>query len=430
MLDNCGIMQSELIRRWSVLPTLTNGTLLEAMHAMAIPNTITRVFEYKIRPNKSFVLACENVLTQCQRLYNACLEQRISYYQYQGKTINWIYQARELTELREVEPSQRLIPRDIQTEVLKRLDKAYQAFFRRVRTGEKAGFPRFRSRDRYNSFEYAINQRHSCALIGNKLRVAGIGTTRLTITRPIQGQIKVIRIIKRANGWFAQLVCAVPKSEALPKAGESIGLDMGLEKFATLSNGEQIENPRFGKKAQETIANSQRILARKRKGSNSRNKAKRVVAKAHAKIVSQRKDFAFKEVNKLVKRFDVIAIEKLNVKGLAQSNLAKSINDAAWSTFINILRFKAEWAGREVVEVPAQYTSQDCSSCGHRQKLELKDRVYSCPKCGLVLNRDHNAAINILGRGASLLAEKLTRRAISGVRGEAQDVPSLRLSLA
>ncbi|HYE75653.1 MAG TPA: transposase [Blastocatellia bacterium] len=397
---------------------------------MAIPNTITRVFEYKIRPNKSFVLACENVLTQCQRLYNACLEQRISYYQYQGKTINWIYQARELTELREVEPSQRLIPRDIQTEVLKRLDKAYQAFFRRVRTGEKAGFPRFRSRDRYNSFEYAINQRHSCALIGNKLRVAGIGTTRLTITRPIQGQIKVIRIIKRANGWFAQLVCAVPKSEALPKAGESIGLDMGLEKFATLSNGEQIENPRFGKKAQETIANSQRILARKRKGSNSRNKAKRVVAKAHAKIVSQRKDFAFKEVNKLVKRFDVIAIEKLNVKGLAQSNLAKSINDAAWSTFINILRFKAEWAGREVVEVPAQYTSQDCSSCGHRQKLELKDRVYSCPKCGLVLNRDHNAAINILGRGASLLAEKLTRRAISGVRGEAQDVPSLRLSLA
>lgn len=414
-------------RNWRSLMSLTTTTLLEAKQI--VTETITRIFEYKIKPNRAFIAAAENVLLQCQRLYNACLEQKISHYQYAGKSISWVEQCQQVTDLREADPAHKAIPRNIQTDVVKRLDKAYQAFFRRVRAGETAGFPRFRGKDRYNSFEYAVDQRHSAALVGTKLRVAGVGTTRVKVTRLPEGAVKIIRIIRKASGWFAQLVCVMPKPEALPKTGQSVGVDVGLEKFATLSNGEQIDNPRFSKKAQDVIANAQRVLSRKRKGSNSRAKAKKTVAKAHAKIANQRKDFAFKLANKLVKRFDVIAVEKLNIRGMVKGDLAFSISDAGWNLFTQVLRFKAECAGREYVEVNPKHTSQDCSGCGARQKLTLRDRVYSCPSCGLVLNRDVNAALNIKGRGASLLAEKLARRAVSAGRNENQDDSSLRLSL-
>lgn len=395
---------------WSLFKSLTETTLLKAKQIMANSDTITRIYEYKIRPNKSFVLACENVLTQCQRLYNACLEQKISLYNYTGKSISWVEQCQQVTELREEFTEHRLIPRGIQTDVVKRLDKAYQAFFRRLKCGEKAGFPRYRSRDRYNSFEYAVDQRHRFPLTGNKLRVAGVGTTRVKVTREIQGQVKIIRIVKRASGWFAQLVCTGISKEILPKTNQSIGLDVGLEKFATLSNGEQVDNPRYAKKAQSVIANAQRVLSRKIKGSRTRQKAKAVVAKAHARIANQRKDFAFKLANNLVNKFDLIAVEKLNIKAMAKESFAKPINDAGWNLFTQALTNKAEYAGREVVAVDPKFTSQDCSSCGNRQKLTLADRVYLCPKCGLSLNRDCNAAINILRRGTSLLAEKLARK--------------------
>jgi putative transposase len=402
-----------LTKAANFLLALTETIYRSRINRMADSDTITRIYEFKIRPNKSFVLACENVLTQCQRLYNACLQQRISLYNYTGKSISWIEQCQQVTELREEFTEHRLIPRNIQTDVVKRLDKAYQAFFRRLKCGEKAGFPRYRSRDRYNSFEYAVDQRHSFPLIGNKLRVAGVGTTRVKVTREIQGQVKIIRIVKRASGWFAQLVCTGIPKEILPKTDQSIGLDVGLEKFATLSNGEQVDNPRYAKKAQSVIANAQRVLSRKVKGSNTRKKAKAVVAKAHARIANQRKDFAFKLAKDLVNRFDIIAVEKLNIKSMAKDHFAKQINDASWGNFTNALRFKAECAKKSVVEVNPKYTSQDCSNCSHRQKITLTNRVYLCPKCGLSLNRDHNAAINILRRGTSLLAEKLARKAVS-----------------
>jgi len=363
-------------------------------------NTILKTFEFKVRPNAQFIEACEATLNGCRFLYNSALAQRISIYAYTGQGIGLFEQSRQLTAARAALPEVKAIYRDTQADVLKRLDKAFDAFFRRCAKGETPGFPRFKGFERYDSFGCPRRERDPFPIKGDKLNMPGIGTCRIRLSMDIEemGRCRFVRMIRRADGWYVQLVCEVAKPEPLPPTGASVGIDLGIESFATLSTGEQIDNPRVVEKAAKKLAWAQRKMARKTKGSQNRRKARRNVARKYLKTTRTRKHFHSQTALRIVRAFDLIVVEDLNVKGLAGGMLAGSILSVAWGAFLLILSAKAEEAGRQVEKVDPRYTSQDCSSCGARAKKLLSQREHVCTKCGLITHRDINAAINILLR--------------------------------
>lgn len=358
--------------------------------------TTVRTYEFKIRPNKPFIAACERELEHSRQIYNAALQERIECYRMTGQTLGLYEQSRHLTDARTL-PEVKSHLRTIQSDSLERVDEAFKAFFKRAAKGQ-AGFPRFKGRDRYHTFSQKIEPQRACPLNGDKLSVPGVGTCRVRLSRPIEGRCVQLRITRRADGWYALLVCTLEKPEPLPKTGQSVGVDVGIASFATLSTGEKIENPRHLRQASETLTKYHRRLSKKKKNSKNRAKARKKVALAHLKVGRTRKDFHHKTAKKLVDRFDRIAVEDLNVKGLVKNHhLARAISDVAWSAFFTILISKAANAGRQVEKVNPRYTSQDCSGCGHRQKMPLAIRTYECGQCGLICDRDENAAHNILG---------------------------------
>lgn len=361
--------------------------------------TIHKTFEYKLRPNAKFIAACEVELEHSRQVYNAALEERIGCYKATGKAIGLCEQSRHLTEARSL-PEMKSHLRLIQQDSLERVDQAFGAFFRRCKEGGgKVGFPRFKGRDRYHTFSQKYETQRVCPLKGDKLTVPGVGFCRVRLSRPIEGRCVQLRITQRADGWFALLVCEVMKPEPLPTTGLSVGIDVGLTSFATLSDGTKIENPHFVQHAAESLTKQQRRLSKKNHGSNNRKKARQKVALAYLKTTRARKHFHHETAAKLVKQFDAIAVEGLNIKGMTKNpKLSKAISDVAWGAFFLILQSKAENAGRRFEKVSAAYTSQDCSACGHRQKMPLKVRVYNCGGCGYSLDRDENAALNIKSR--------------------------------
>lgn len=353
-----------------------------------------RSYKYKLRTNAKFTDACEQTLQSCRFLYNAALEQRISHYK-QGKSIGFIAQSRQLTEARELPEVGRLL-RSFQENSLRRLDRAYKAFFRRAKArGGKVGFPRFKSAHRYDSFN--TMDARQFRLDGDKLTVHRLGSCRVRLSRPISGIPKTLTLRREFDGWYATISCINVAPNILLRSRDAVGVDVGLENFATLSTGEIVNNPRFFRNGQSTLVLAQQQLALKAKSSESRKRARRLVARAHSKIKRQRDWFHWHEARQLVARFGLIAVENLNVKGMARSSLAKSIHDVGWASFITKLASKVEETGRELMKVSARFTSQDCSVCGRRDKKELSERWHSCP-CGAELSRDHNAAINILAR--------------------------------
>lgn len=357
--------------------------------------TVIKTFEYRLRANKKFVAACERTLEQARFVYNCALEHRITHYRATGQSLSLFEQSRQLTEARNELPEVKACLRSIQTDALDKLDEAFKAFFKRAAKGQ-AGFPRFKGRDRYHTFSQQIEKQRGNPLTGDKLKVPGVGTCRVRLSRPIEGTVKQLRITRRASGWFALLVCELPKPAPLPKTGLSVGIDVGVKDFCTLSTGEVVANPRTLAKHAANLAKLQRRLSKKKKGSQRRAKAKQKVALAHLKVSNTRKDFHHKLSADLVNRFDVIAVEALNIKGMVKNpKLSKSILDVAWSQFFSITQSKAENAGRVFEKVPAAYTSQTCSECGHRQKMPLKIRVFDCENCSHIQDRDLNAAINI-----------------------------------
>jgi putative transposase len=286
----------------------------------------------------------------------------------------------------------------VNQDVLKRVDRAFAGFFRRVKAKQKAGYPRFRSTRRYDSFTYP---QKGFTLEGDKLHLSKIGSVRVRLSRPIEGKVKTCTIKREADGWFVYFIVEENQCRYYPKTGETVGVDVGIENFATLSTGEAITNPRHLSKVERELKTAQRRVSRRKKGSNRRRKAVQLLAKKHLKIQRQRQDFFHKLSLRLVREFDSVAFESLNIEGLKKNHhLAKAISDAAWGTFIFIHEGKAEGAGRRVVKVPAAFTSQDCSACGLRVRKSLAVREHRCVGCGLVLHRDHNAALNIQARGA------------------------------
>jgi putative transposase len=362
-----------------------------------------KAYKFKIRrPSKRIVAQFEQTLDVCREIYNAALQERRDAWRICRKSINYFDQSAEITEVRALREDVGALHNTVCRDPLRRIDLAFKAFYRRCKSGKKSGYPRFKNKARYNSFTYTWEE--GMHLSGDKLTLSKIGHVRLRLSRPVEGKIKTCTIKRQVGGWFAMFTVEESYLPYIPKTDNSVGIDVGLENFATLSTGEVIENPRYLRKAERRLRIAQRKVSKKKRGGRNRNKARILLAKKYLKIANQRHDFFHKVSNQLVREFDDIAVENLNIAGMVKNHhLAKSISDAAWNTFLKILTFKAESAGRRVWKVPAAFTSQDCSQCGNRVKKSLSQREHRCIQCGFVAHRDHNAALNIRGR-ADLLA--------------------------
>jgi putative transposase len=331
-------------------------------------------------------------------LYNVALEQRKTWWDRgQGIGATYYQQKAELPDVKAACPELAEVNAQVLQDVILRVERAYLDFFRRNKDGETAGYPRFQGWGRYNSFTYP-QYGGGAALDGSVLSLSKIG--RIRLHRPLEGAPKTVTISREADGWYACICCAEIPIAPLPSAGCETGIDVGLKVFLVTANGEVIENPRHYRKAEKQFATAQRRVARRKKGSNRRKKAVKLLARRHKTVRRQRSDFHHKTALMLVQHFDTIYLEDLQVRNMVRNRrLAKSIGDAGWGQFRTILAFKAAWAGKRVVAVPAQYTTQDCSGCGERRPKSLSVRTHVCPSCGLVMDRDENAALNILRAG-------------------------------
>ncbi|MFA5790778.1 MAG: transposase [Caldisericia bacterium] len=358
-----------------------------------------KTFKYHIKANNTTIQSAEKVVDLCRILYNLCLEQRIFVWKHYQKSISKFEQMKQLVSLKAVFPDFNNVPSQTLQDVIDRLNKAYESFFRRVNAGETAGFPRFKGYYRYNSFTL---KQAGWNINGKHLSINKIGQFKIRLSRPIEGDVKTVTIGKDCSGkWYVCFSCDNVPEKPLPKIGNEVAIDVGCESFLTDSNGSKIENPRFLNKSTTILTKLQQSLSIKIKGSNNWKKAKLLLSKIHEKIKNQRRDFHFKTANQLVKNNDKIYIEKLNVWKTFRK-LNRSMRDVAWFNFFEILRFKAAEAGKEVLEVNAKGTSQICSGCGKEVLKDLSVREHNCPYCGLVIDRDYNAALNILRLGQSL----------------------------
>jgi len=359
-----------------------------------------RGYQYRLYPTPAQERQMFQVLTVCRHWYNMCVSERKWAYKLEGRSITKAQQEKTAILYRKTFAwaAQSVFSQTFQT-VCDDVDKAYQAFFRRVKAGgEKPGYPRFKSRNRFNSF--AFKQFGSGArLDGRRLKLYGIGRIRVRWHRPIEGTIRTVRIVHKAGKWYACFSGEVSESASLPKTGNPIGVDVGLSVLLTDSNGQKIEHPKFYRESQTKLRVLQRKLARAKKGGKNRRKALLKVQRQHEHIANQRKDVLHKLSAELIQQNDVIALEALRVRNMVRNTrLSKSIMDSGWSTFRQFLTYKAESAGREVIAVDPAYTSKCCSHCGAMfQDFDLSTRWVECP-CGLSLDRDHNAAINILNK--------------------------------
>jgi putative transposase len=301
------------------------------------------------------------------------------------------------------------------------LEKAYQNFFRRVKLGlEKPGFPRFKGVGRYRSFTYPCYGT-AAKIEGDLLHLSKIGDIPVRLHRPLEGIPKTCTISRKADGWYCSIACEVDPVP-LEKTGQDVGIDVGIENFATLSDDHPaIPNPRLLQKAQAHLRKAQRRLERRSKRdknqkltshqSRRRAKAKVLLAKAHQRVQRARLDFHHKVVHALVRQFDTLYVENLNIQGMLKNHhLARAIADVGWGQFFCVLKQQAESAAKHVVEVCPRNTSQNCSCCGEYVPKALSMRTHSCPFCGLVLHRDKNSAeyIRKVGRDATVSRQRST----------------------
>jgi putative transposase len=383
--------------------------------------TCRKTYQEKLKPTPQQERELEQVLRRCRTLYNTALAQRIFLWKQCGVSISRYQQEAELKALRAEMPEYTAIHSHILQDALARLDKTYQSFFRRMANGEKPGFPRFQGRERYHSFTYK-EYGNGARLENGYLVLSKIGRIAVRWSRPIAGSIKTVTISKEADGWYVSFSCAEVPVEPLPLTGNETGIDVGLKVFLVTADGDVVENPRQYRKAERELAKANKRVSRRKKGSGRRKKAVAQCAKKHQHVRRKRTDFHHKTALMLVRQYDVIYVEAIQPANLTRrptpvpdenggylhngasrkAGLNKSIHDAGWGRFLRILACKAAWAGKRVEAVPPAYTSQDCSGCGERIQKGLSVRTHVCTNCGLVLDRDENAARNIQWRGQRL----------------------------
>jgi putative transposase len=364
--------------------------------------TVRKTFKYKLLPSPEQEQALAFVVRRCRELYNAALQERRDAWHKCGVSISCARQSTELPAIKDVRPEYHDVHSQVLQDVLTRLDRAFQAFFRRVQAGEKPGYPRFQKGTRYHSFTYK-QFGNGATLDDGFLVLSKIGRMGIHWSRPLQGTPKTITISQEADGWYICFSCEGVPVQPLPPTGRETGIDVGLKVFLITADGEIVENPRHYRTAEKALKKAQRRVSRRKKGSMRRRKAVNLLAKAHQKVKRQRRDFHHKTALALLRQYDVVYLEDLRVANMVQNpHLAKSISDAGWAQFRTILSGKAAYAGRSVIAVPAAYTSQDCSGCGEQVEKSLSVRTHVCPFCGLVLDRDENAARNIQWAGQAL----------------------------
>jgi len=383
-----------------VLKERTTRHLHYNLNYLSEYQTMRKAFKYRLYPTQPQRKDLERTLVLCRQLYNAALQERRDAYQKAGKTVGFYEQKRWLPEIRTELPEYKGVHSQVLQNVIERVDKAFQGFFRRVRAGQKAGYPRFKGRERYDSFTFPQAGQTGVKVQegGKRVFLYGIGSVKCKFHRPLEGKVKTATVKREGGHWYVVFSCEV-EAVPLPQTQEAIGIDLGTNPhFLITSEGEMVEAPRYFQKAQAKLASAQRSLSRKKRGSHRHRLGRKRVANLHRKIANQRKDFHHKIARRLVNQYGTIVHEDLNVLGLARSRLAKGVLDAGWGQFLAILAYKAEEAGRRVVGVDPKHTSQDCPVCGYREKRPLWVREYTCPQCGAHQHRDVAAAINILAR--------------------------------
>jgi putative transposase len=387
---------------------------------------VRRSFTFLLRPTARQVAALAACLEEHRQLYNAALEHRRTAYAKAGVSVRYGDQSAELKHIRGDDPGgQGRWSFSSQQATLRRLDKAFGAFFKRVREGRTPGFPRFKGRGWFDTVEWPKDgdgcrwdsqPQHPTATY---VRLQGIGHVRVHRHRPVQGRVKTISVKREGSRWYVALSCDEVSAEPLPATGAVAGIDLGVASLVTTSDGGQVANPRHLAATADRLGDVQRDLARKKRGSQRRRKQVAHLAALHAKVRRQRLDGAHKAALALVRAYDVIAHEDLRITNMtrsasgtvqapgrnvaAKSGLNRSILDAGWGVFLTILADKAESAGRKLIAVNPAHTSRTCANCGHCAKdNRLTQAEFRCVSCGHAAHADVNAAINILRAGLAL----------------------------
>jgi putative transposase len=355
-------------------------------------------FQYRLYPTKKQAAKLTDTLSECRWLYNHLLEKRKEASEQPGESLSCFGQITTFPILKEEHPSLTTVHSQVLQNVAVRIDLAFKAFFRRCKAGEQPGFPRFRGKDRYDSFTFP--QSGFSITHDDRVTLSKIGSVKMVYHRPIKGKIKTCTIQRSSTGKWSVSFSVECEPHRLPETPTQVGIDVGLTTFATLSTAEEIANPRFFRQEEKALAKVQRTHSKLAKGTPERRKHRKVIARVHERIAFRRDNFTHQQSRQIVDRFGVICVEDLHVTRMTHNHcLAKSIADASWSEFFNKLAAKAEEAGRTYVAVNPAYTSQTCSQCGHRHKMPLRERIYQCPCCLLVMDRDLNAALNICAVG-------------------------------
>jgi putative transposase len=358
-----------------------------------------RAFRYRLWTNANQERELGSLLESHRRLYNACLEQRKTAYETQRRSVRYTEQSAWFKAERVTNPFFAALNFSSAQATMRRLDRAFANFFRRVREGnDKPGYPRFKGRDRFDSFTFPAF-RDGVRLLGDRLYVQHVGKVRVKLHRPVEGTIKTVTLKREAGKWYAAFSCELPDVPIVDAGKPAVGIDVGLEAFLTTSDGEREPNPRYLQEALPRLRRAGRAVARKKKGGQNRRKAVRRLAKIHARVRNLRHEHHHQVALRLVRRYGLIAAESLNVRGMLRNGrLSRAISDAGWSGFLSVLQHKAEGAGVRFVAVDPRGTSQQCV-CGRPVQKDLSVRWHDCPGCGLSLHRDHVSAQIILARG-------------------------------
>jgi putative transposase len=345
-----------------------------------------------------------------------------------GTGVSYGDQSAQLKEIRAVRPDVATWSFSSQQATLRRLNRAFAGFFRRVRGGTTPGYPRFKSAQRFNSVEWPKDG-DGCRWHPNARRVylQGIGQVKVTVHRQVEGTVKTIQVRREGRRWMLVLSCDEVAARLLEPTGSAVGVDVGIANFATTSDGEHVPNPRLGRVDATKLSRAQRVLARKQRGSNNRRRARETLTARHRKLANQRRNFHHQTARALVARYDLLVLEDLKIHNMvrrpaprpdpdhpgrflpnraaATTGLHRSIHDAGWAQFVSILRAKAEAAGRVVIDVDPRHTSDRCEACGHTAKENrVSQAVFSCRGCGYTVDADEHAARNILRAGLARLA--------------------------
>lgn len=362
-------------------------------------NETLSVLRFRLEPTKEQEQTLFRTFYLCRKLYNQALEERIRSYREKGISIRYTDQQNHLPAWKREHPEYKEVHSQVLQNVLQRLDQAFVNFFEK-----RARFPKFKNKFMFRSITYP--QARDTYFHENTVYLPKIGGVRMMAHQPFDAaSVKMINVKFHDGQWYVNLTYVTEAAASLTEIQNAVGMDLGLLALIATSDGEFFENPKWLQKSEKRLKRKQRQLSRKKKGSKNREKAKHELQGVHDHVANQRKDHLHKVSRSLVDRYDLICMEDLPVKEMMKNHrLAKSIANAGWGRLTAYIEYKAKFAGKRVIKVPPHHTSQLCSSgCGTMVKKDLSVRIHHCPTCGLAIDRDVNAAINILHRGLEIL---------------------------